>query len=184
MTRKPSSINVRNQFNVSNRTQRGFVAVAYREAPVESPHGDGWLVAFASIEKRSDSIATLAKHVERLRNTGRTGRGVSYLLFDSDTGQELDWSGKPKVAPAPVAPAAPVTPEQPRLVKQEDADLGGEYVQVPDALGAGVDAKIYRERGVVSVVLVDSYSGQPVGASAELNIDDVAQAMRLLGIVN
>lgn len=67
-----------------------------------------------------------------------------------------------------------------RLELREDDP--GEYVQLPDALGTGIDARLYRNRGILSVVLVGTYSQQPVGPSAELNIDDMLEALRLLGV--
>lgn len=187
MNARPSRIQIRNsRFYVSSRTKRRLLLVAYRAEPVQHPDG-GWLVAFAAIEKRSDNASTLRKHVQRLRNTGNAGRGVEYLIFDTITGEEMDWTGQPKMSVKELADnlgiATPVAADEPKLAVEQDTDLGGEFVRVPDALGAGVDTKIYRERGIVSIVLVDSTSGQPTGPSAELNIEDVAAAVKLLGIV-
>lgn len=53
---------------------------------------------------------------------------------------------------------------------------------VADAIGQGVDLHFYRSRGIVSVVQVDTYSGQPMSASAEVELEALVEAVAKLTV--
>lgn len=62
-------------------------------------------------------------------------------------------------------------------VRMKDDEL---YVLLHDALGQGIDVQIFRNRGIVSIVLVDSGSLFPMGPSAEIELDDLINAIHYL----
>lgn len=52
------------------------------------------------------------------------------------------------------------------------------YVLVQDAIGQGVDVRLYCERGIVSLVFV--IDGLPEGPSADVQLEDLEKAIDML----
>lgn len=52
------------------------------------------------------------------------------------------------------------------------------YVLIEDAIGQGVDVRLYANRGIVSVILVSDNT--PIGASAEIEFEDLDTAIEML----
>lgn len=48
---------------------------------------------------------------------------------------------------------------------------------ITDAIGQGVDIEITRVRGIVSVVLIDSETGEALAASAEIEYSDLCRVV-------
>lgn len=68
---------------IRTAAQRRFAVVAVR--PMDIPHENGTLVAFARIIKRSDNIVT-ARNIAR---RGASGIGVAAVVVDTTTGEEV-----------------------------------------------------------------------------------------------
>jgi len=79
---------------VKTRTARRYVVVAVRSEPVVVD--GGVLVAFAQVERRTDSLET----ARRVARRGASGRGVGVAIIDTATGAEID-------APAPAPTTGP-----------------------------------------------------------------------------
>lgn len=64
-----------------------FVVVAVRAEPFVTE--EGTYVAFAEIRKRSDSYATAQTHARRMRDNGGRGHGMTVVVVDTETGEEV-----------------------------------------------------------------------------------------------
>lgn len=71
---------------IRSRTPRRFLVVAVRPEPVTTEGGT--YLAFATIEKRTDSITTARTFVRWMCNRGR-GIGVAVVVIDTTTGEEV-----------------------------------------------------------------------------------------------
>lgn len=78
----------------------------------------------------------------------------------------------------------PVQSQAPAPEEEERDEFTAVEVVVHDAIGQGVDAKITRERGIISIVLIDSHSSKVLAPSAELDADALVEALRSLGVIS
>ena len=65
-------------------------------------------------------------------------------------------------------------------ISVHDQDTDDPYVLIPDAIGQGVDLRLYRNRSIISIVLVESPDGKPICASAEVDYENLQAAVDLL----
>lgn len=61
-------------------------------------------------------------------------------------------------------------------------DQGEEYAELLDAIGTGVNLRLYRDRGIVSVVLHDPTRLHVLTTSAEIELDDLMEAVKWLSV--
>ncbi len=69
---------------VTTRTDRRFAVLTVRAEPIRSAHG-GWYVAFASVEKRTDNLATARTQARKCVRV----HGLFPVIIDLTTGEEV-----------------------------------------------------------------------------------------------
>jgi len=85
MTATSTTFTVRGH-KVRSQSQRRYIVVAVRPEPV--PTANGYYVAFARIERRSDNLAT-ARKAARHYDFNLAGNGSFAVVVDSATGEEV-----------------------------------------------------------------------------------------------
>ncbi len=93
-TNRTTTITVRGH-QIRSRSNRRYIVVSVRPEAITIHPGDvyerepGTYVAFARIEKRTDSAATARTHQRRFRDGRYAGIGVYYVIVDTVTGEEV-----------------------------------------------------------------------------------------------